>query len=256
MPEGDSYTKAAQRIRPVLVGHPVDEVDGSAPDVRRHSSRLVGSTTQGVRTLGKHLLIDLDSDLTVHIHLGMPGRVLVQHRALSGHGLRASFATSTGIVGVVAAPTVEVDSPARIESGLAHLGPDVLAEAFDEEAFQVRAMAYPDAALVSDFLLDQRVMAGVGNVYKCEVLFLERVHPSTPMADVDPDRRLALARRSRRIMVPNALRSVRNTTGLPGRESWVYGRAGRACRRCRTAIESAWIGGDERITYWCPSCQV
>jgi endonuclease-8 len=170
-----------------------------------------------------------------------------------------TLTTEAGSVVVASAPTVEVDRTRVIDAQLARLGPDVLADQFDWERFRERSTRAPDQMLVSDYLLDQRVVAGIGNEYKNEILFLERIHPATPLGAISQDRRLALIERARRLMLPNARRSGdRTTTGRfePGAGRWVYGRAGEPCRRCRTAIVNAPIGTRQpRITYWCPECQ-
>ena len=254
MPEGDSYTLAAERMRPVLVGRTITSVTGAAPDVRRLSGSITGAEVTEVRTLGKHLMIDLANGLTIHIHLGMPGRFQVGRLpAAEGAAVRLALNTDAGSASVLAAPTVEVDRRKVVDHELRRVGPDLLADEFDWDRFRHQAAVYPAERTVSDFLLDQRVMAGIGNVYKCETLFLEGIEPRRTMDRIDPAQRDSLARRARRLMLANARRSRRATTGDGG--FWVYQRAGRACRRCRTEILSAWIGEPARITYWCPTCQ-
>jgi endonuclease VIII len=258
VPEGDSYTRAAARARPYLVGREVTAVEGSARSVRRHSRSILGRRVDDIRTRGKHLLFDMDSGLTIHVHLGMPGRVRTGRGSLSARDrgpLRLGLSTEAGSVWVLSAPTVEVARREEIEGRLERLGPDLLAEEFDWDKFRLRAGRYPDDRTVSDFLLDQRVMAGVGNEYKCEVLFLEKILPNRRMSEVDSAAREALAHRARRLLLPNARRAVRSTTGRPDEGAWVYGRNGLPCRRCRTAIEEEWVGDPPRITYWCPTCQ-
>jgi endonuclease-8 len=254
MPEGDSYTLAAARIRPVLVGRTVTSVTGAAPDVRRHSGSIEGAEVTEVRTLGKHLMIDLANGLTIHIHLGMPGRVVVRRLpAGDGPAVRLALNTDAGSASVLAAPTVEVDRRKVVDHELRRVGPDLLANEFDWHRFRHLAAIYPAGRTVSDFLLDQRVMAGIGNVYRCETLFLEGIEPRRSMDQINPAQRDGLAERARRLMLANAQRPGRATTG-DGR-LWVYERAGRPCRRCRTEIMAAWIGEPARITYWCPICQ-
>ncbi|HEX2155342.1 MAG TPA: DNA-formamidopyrimidine glycosylase family protein [Acidimicrobiia bacterium] len=245
-------------MRPVLVGSRIESVDGSSPAVRRRSGQMIGAEITDIRTAGKHLLIDLDSGLSIHIHLGMTGAVRVcaaGARPAGRGGLRLSLSTERGTVEVMSAPTVEVDRRSVLARGLKHLGPDLLAAEFDQDRFELLASRFAGERTVSDFLLDQRVMTGIGNVYKSEVLFLESTRPGRLMATIDRDSRLALAQRARRLMQPNARRPGRSTTGRPGGELWVYGRAERPCRRCRTAIVEGWIGDPPRITYWCPACQ-
>jgi endonuclease VIII len=258
VPEGDSYTRAAARARPVLQDREVTRVEGSAPAIRRHSRAILGRKINEVRTRGKHLLVDLDSGLTIHVHLGMPGRVRTGTGRLARTdrgALRLGITTEAGSLWVLSAPTVEVEPREEIERRLARLGPDLLADEFDWERFRLLAARYPEDRSISDFLLDQRVVAGVGNEYKCEVLFLEGIAPEHRTGEVDMEEREALARRARRLMLPNARRPVRSTTGRPDEGTWVYQRAGQPCRRCRTAIAEGWVGEPARITYWCPTCQ-
>ena len=110
---------------------------------------------------------------------------------------------------------------------------------------------------MSELLLDQRVVAGIGNVLKTETLFLERINPATLVSQLSPDRVDALIERARRLLVADANRSARSTTGLPGPQgrNWVYDRAGLPCRRCRHAISAEMVGEPPRVTYWCPHCQ-
>lgn len=261
MPEGDSYVRAATRLRPVLEGRRIDVVGGT-PSVRRAAGRLVGSTVDGIRTLGKHLLIDV-GPLTIHVALGMSGRWAITRRQSGrtvnphGPGLRLVLATEDHVVRCFAAPTVEVDTMAAIERRIAHIGVDLLAADFDP-ASAVSRRSLADERPISDLLLDQRIAAGIGNEYKSEVLFLERVHPAVPGTAVSDQTLIALFRRARRLMVPNASSGgARTTTTVhhPGQELWVYGRAGAPCRRCRAPIVEAWIGRPPRITFWCPRCQ-
>lgn len=247
-------------MRPVLVGERLTHVEGSAPAVRARSASLIGRSVEGIRTIGKHLVVDADGGMSIHVHLGMPGRVRVTGptsgpTARERGAVRVALGTDRGTVWILSAPTVDVDRRPRIDRSLARLGPDVLAEHFEWERFEQMAARFPPDRTVSDFLLEQRVLAGVGNEYKCEVLFLEGVSPGRLAGSVDADRRRALVERARRIMLPNAHRSERSTTGRRDAPRWVFQRTGRPCRRCRTAIVEEWIGRPPRITYWCPSCQ-
>jgi endonuclease-8 len=274
MPEGDSYTRAADRLRPVLVDQPLVYVDG-VPAVRKWSSKLVGRAVTGIRTHGKHILVDVDGGTTIHVWLGMPGRwrirdatgrtVAVESERRRGRRVTDPRGAARLILGTerheatcYAAPTVEVERTRVIDRLIDRLGPDVLADVFDWDLFRERvSKVQPDRA-VTDVLLDQRVLAGVGNEYKNEVMFLERLHPLTPFGSLDAGQKDALADRSRRLMLPNAHRSGRVTTGIRGEsmESWVFERTGRPCRRCRTPIISDHLGDPfPRITYWCPTCQ-
>ena len=205
MPEGDSYTRAADRLRPVLVDRELTHVDGT-PAVRKWSDRLVGHTVTAIRTHGKHLLFDVDSGVTIHVWLGMPGRwrirdatgrtVAVEAERRRGGRTRDPRGAARLILGTehheatcYAAPTVEIERTRVIDRLIDRLGPDVLADEFDWDLFHDRASKVQPERAVTDVLLDQRVLAGVGNEYKNEVMFLERLHPLTPFGSLDADRR-------------------------------------------------------------------
>jgi endonuclease VIII len=268
MPEGDSYTRVAALLRPAFVGSTLTVVDG-VPAVRRRSDRLIGQPVDGVRTHGKHLLIDVGVDLTIHVWMGMPGWWRIgprggpgrtegeRSRSTDSGDIRLLIGTSNHVATCHSAPVVELDRRTVIDRSLRRLGPDVLDVEFDIGEYRTRVALLPATTMAADLLLDQRVLAGVGNEYKNEVLFLEGVHPARPLQDLSPAQIDALALRSRRIMLPNAARTgARDTTGIPGRQAWVYRRAGLPCRRCRTAIQTDHLGArHQRVTFWCPVCQ-
>ena len=254
MPEGDSYARAARRVEAALSEATIEVVAGSAPAIRRWSAKILDSRVTHVRARGKHLLITFDSGITISGHLGMNGRVRV------GTGQRRPgpesllLQTATHHV-VFQAARIDADRTALIEAMLERLGPDLLDPAFRSD--QTRAGLFPRDRTVSEFLLDQRVMAGIGNVFKNETLFLEGVHPKTLVGQLNQVQIEAMVERARRLLVANAARSTRSTTGLPGPDgrNWVYNRAGLPCRRCGRAIREGMIGQPARVTYWCPGCQ-
>ena len=254
MPEGDSVAGHAEMLRPILVGRRVEAVAGTAPSVRSNSARILDARMEAVRTVGKHLIVDLSTGYSIRIHLGMPGRWRVHGRGTPpGGSARLVLTTTTHHAACYSAPTIEVDRTAAIDAQLARLGPDLLGD-FDVDEFIRRARLIPDTA-VADLLLNQRVLAGIGNVYKSEVLFLERVNPATAVSALDDETLASVARRAGRLLSANVGSGPRTTTGrrAGGQDLWVYGRGGRPCRRCGAPIAQDTRG--DRVTYWCPTCQ-
>ena len=254
MPEGDSYARAARRVDAALSGATIEAVAGSAPAVRRWSAKILDSRVTDVRSYGKRLLITFDSGITISGHLGMNGRVRAAEGKRRPGPESLLLQTATHHVTFHAA-RIDVDRTAVIEVSLERLGPDLLDPAFRSD--QTRATLFPKDRTVSELLLDQRVVAGVGNVFKNETLFLERINPATLVGQLTERQLDDLIERARRLLVANAGRSTRSTTGLPGPggETWVYDRAGLPCRRCGRAIVGQMIGQPARVTYWCPGCQ-
>ncbi|HUG32166.1 MAG TPA: DNA-formamidopyrimidine glycosylase family protein [Acidimicrobiia bacterium] len=257
MPEGDSVAGHARRLRPVLVGRRIESVNGTAPPVRVNSRRILDATVNSIRTVGKHLIFDLSTGYSIRVHLGLSGRWVISASGKSPHGsARLALATSSHHAACYGAPTIEVDRTPAVDASVAGLGPDLLGDVeFDVEEYLRRARLRGTDRSVSRLLLDQEVIAGIGNVYKSELLFLEGIHPDTPVKALSDDALRSVATRARRLLAANVGAGPRVTTGLrgAGRELWVYGRRGSPCRRCGTAIESS--GGEDRVTYWCPACQ-
>jgi endonuclease-8 len=267
MPEGDTIHRTAARLRPYLVGRLVLAATSSrGADV----GRLVGSTVTAVDTLGKNLLIRSSNGLTVRTHLRMNGS-WHRYRPAEPWRLPASRAALVlEVEGAVAvcfdAPVVEVfETRAQaIHPGLAPLGPDLTDDGFDVAEAVVRLRDPGRAGLaVGEALLDQRVMAGVGNVFRSEILYLERVDPFAPVASLDDRTLEGLVATARRLLLANIgprSRARRSTTGgareAAGAPLWVYGRTGRPCRRCGSPIRAASLGRDlPRTVWWCPRCQ-
>lgn len=257
MPEGDTVARAAARLRPVLLGQVIADVGGTAPAVRRHHARLRRRRVLDIRTTGKHLTIDVQGGWSIHVHLGMSGTWVIRKQGAAPGRARLALTTPRGLVACLDAPTVDVDRTPAIDARLGVLGPDVLADDFDPREVARRAMERPDRP-VADVVLDQRVMAGVGNEYKAELLFRLRWHPLRPAASVSEAEWADAASLATRLVGANVDHAIRSTTGdrVPGRETWVYGRGGKPCRRCSSAIAESWLGSPARITYWCPGCQV
>jgi endonuclease-8 len=274
VPEGDTLHRTADGLRPYLVGRPVTSARSGGPGATPEAGRLVGSTVTSVEAVGKNLLIRFDNGLELRTHLRMNGS---WHRYRPGERWRRPPARARLVLevpGVVAvcfdAPVVELfETRAEgLHPALARLGPDLLAADFATAggaAEALRRLRDPARAgrSIAEALLDQRALAGIGNVYKSEVLFIERVDPWAPVGELDDETVARLIATGRRLLVANADRShgpERVTTGgdraAAGQPLWVYGRAGRPCRRCGTLIERRRQGTElPRLTFWCPHCQ-
>ena len=260
MPEGDTIHRTAATLSRALVGRRL---------VRLEAPRLAvemppeGTGVQDVRAIGKHLLLDFDDGHVLHTHLGMSGCWYVQptgqrwHR--SRHRLRARLADDTVQATCFDAPVVELLDAAAVARHpvLRRLGPDLCRRDVDLTRALARMATVPRAdAVVVDVLLDQRVAAGIGNVYASELAFLAGLHPATPWRLVDQATRHSLLADAARLLQAN-LTSVQRTTvsGARSGRLWVYGRDQRPCRRCGTRLRTARMGTAGRPTYWCPMCQ-
>lgn len=253
MPEGDTVFHTATVLAAALTGKTLTRCDIRVP--RYAGVDLSGRRVDEVISRGKHLFVRV-GPASIHSHLKMEGSWRVGRRpARPGpfdHRVRiileAGPVRATGIdLGVL-----EVLDRHRDDDAVAHLGPDLLGADWDPAAAAARLVADPQRPLASA-LLDQTVMAGIGNVYCNELCFVVGWLPMTPVAELKDPRRLVS--RAREMLWANRLRWSRCTTGdtRPGRQLWVYGRAGLPCRRCGTGVVSDRNG--ERIQFWCPSCQ-
>jgi endonuclease-8 len=226
---------------------------------------------ESVEARGKHLLIRFDSGLVLRTHLGMHGS---WHRYAPGERWhrppsRARIVLETGSAVVVCfdAPTVELfDGRAEaIHPVISALGPDLMSPDFDDASLEDAFRRFRDPSraslTIAEALLDQHAMAGVGNVYKSEVLFVERVDPFAPVRTVPDEALRRLVLTARRLLLANSAGGPRVTTApragtvAAGDRLWVYDRTGRPCRACGTAIRQRSHGELDRLTFWCPSCQ-
>jgi len=250
MPEGDTVYRTAAKLRDALVGKTLTRCDVRVPKFA--TVDLTGSVVDEVLSRGKHLFIRA-GDASIHSHLKMDGAWLVggQLRRVPAHKVRIILETDVRVAGVDLG-VLEVLDRAHDQDAVAHLGPDLLDDEWEPRIAAANLVADPDRGL-AETVLDQRVMAGVGNVYANELCFVTGHLPTSPVGEVkDP---LRLVQRARDMLWLNRSRVNRTTTGdtRPGRDLWVYGRAGRECRRCGTLIESDRTG--DRISFWCPVCQ-
>ena len=259
MPEGDTVWLSAKRVSEALSGRALTRSDFRVPQLA--TTDLTGRVVREVVPRGKHMLTRLEGDLTLHTHFRMDGtwhlyragdrwtggadwqvRVVLENADWQAVGYRL--------------PVVELLPTAEEQRVVGHLGPDLLDDAFEEDE-AVRRLAADPAREVGMALLDQRNLAGLGNLYRCEVLFVRGLSPWTPVGDVAD--LPALVRTSRRLMRANRGHWEQTTTGSlrRGEDHWVFERTGRPCRRCGTRVVSAEQGEAPyaRLTYWCRHCQ-
>ena len=269
MPEGDTLARTAAGLRPVLVGREVVAARAAGPGRVPQVGRLVGARIDAVDSVGKHLLVRFDNGLELRTHLRMHGS---WHRYRPGEPWRRPAARARLVLEVPGAVAVCFDAPVvelferrsePVHPSLSALGPDLLAPSFELSEALLR-LRRPERAgrPIAEALVDQRALAGIGNVYKCEALFIERVSPFAAVEALDDATLERLLSTARRLLRENAERSSgpeRVTTGARRRAVgplWVYGRTGRPCRRCGSRIEAARQGRElPRMTWWCPTCQ-
>jgi endonuclease-8 len=254
VPEGDTVWRTAHHLDRALTGQVLTATDFRVP---AHATLdLSGRTVEGTVSRGKHLLTRIGDDHTLHTHLKMEGSWhLYRHGTRwkrPAHEARVVLRTEEWVAVGFALGITEVVARTEEDRVVGHLGPDLLGPDWDEEEALRRLTAAPGRP-VGEALLDQRNLAGVGNMYKSELLFLGGIHPETPVGEVAALPRLV--RRAKQVLETNKQRVAQSTTGNTrrGEQHWVYLRSGRPCRRCGTRIVEADLGGRE--TFWCPRCQ-
>jgi endonuclease VIII len=252
VPEGDTVYLAAQRLDSALSGETITGSDFRVP--KYATVDLTGKVIRKVRPRGKHLFFEM-GDISLHTHFKMQGSWHLyragQRWRRPGYQARVILETRQWTAVGFDLPVIELVTD--VEAVVAHLGSDLLDQNFDL-ADSARRMAVNPERPVGDTLVDQTVLAGLGNVYKSEVCFLAGIDPRTPVKQVsDIGSVLQLARR---VIRANRSTGSQITTGdkRPGRQHWVYRRKGLPCRRCGTPISMARDGSD-RVTYWCSTCQ-
>jgi endonuclease-8 len=258
MPEGDTVFAMAARLHAALAGRELTGTDFRVP--RYATVDLSGQRLRELAARGKHLLFRTDGDLTVHSHLKMEGawRLYAPGRRWGGptHEIRAVLRTDRSIAVGHRLGTLRI-LPTRSEAiVLRDLGPDVLGSDWDVDEVTRRLTRDPERPLGAA-VIDQRVMAGPGNVYRSEVCFLAGADPRTSVGEIDDPHRIAVLTKD--LMEANRSGGRRVTTGdaRRGRELWVYGRAGSPCRRCGTVIRRVDVAdsSQQRVAYVCPACQ-
>lgn len=261
MPEGDTVWATAKRLHSALAGRELSRSDFRVP--RYATVDLAGHTVSEVFARGKHLLIRIEAEtpVTVHSHLKMEGAWHVyrpgQKWRRPAYTARAVLATAESVAVGYSLGIVEVIRTASEPDVVGHLGPDVLGPDWDPDEAVRRLLRQSDRA-IGLALLDQRNLAGLGNIYRNEACFLAGVHPGSPVAEVP--RLDRMVETSQRLLQVNRDRKVRTTTGMAsaGKGMWVYRRDRQPCRRCGTLVRRGQLGDAStaaRDIYYCPFCQ-
>lgn len=242
MPEGDSLHRAARRLQP-LVGQ---RLQAESPNPRAQATgvaaRIDGRLLESVEAVGKNLLLRFEGGVVVRSHLRMSGRWLLEPRGKRRTGLPWLVLRGDELEGVLwNGPVLTLET-----RNLSRLGQDVLSEDFDVEAAVARLRGAGERWL-GEALQDQRLVAGIGNMWMADALWSIRLSPWLRVRDVSEEALREAVNAARRLMQEAV------STGRPGRQ--VYRRAGRPCRRCGTIIRSRGQGDANRTAYWCPGCQ-
>jgi endonuclease-8 len=250
MPEGDTIWRAAAQLRVALAGKQVRRVRPGG------LHRLVGSTVTSVEPAGKHIVMRFDNGYALHSHMRMRGVWHVYRPSEKwtrpDWQLKALIETDDMIAVCFGAPTVELLR--NVAERIGHLGPDVLADDWNPTDVIKRARQLNQTS-VGELLLDQRVTSGIGNVYRCEALWHERINPWTRTEQLRDERLAKLFETARAAMRVNLATDARRRT-FPGYgRGAVHGRGGRPCPRCGALIQVKLMGENPRLVYWCPRCQ-
>jgi endonuclease VIII len=272
VPEGDTIFRAARTMNQVFAGQVVTRFESVFPALTRfHDDHpVVGRTVEGVSARGKHLLVSFSGDAILRTHMRMNGSWHVYPVDAPwrrpARDLRILFAVADAVAiafNVHVAEFLTASQLAR-DSPVARLGPDLLDPAFDPVEASRRIRERSDQP-VAEVLLDQRVISGIGNEFKSEVLFVAGINPFATVSSLDSsaiDRLIDVALDQLRANVLSRRQALSPAYGRrtyrslnPSEKSWVYGRGGRPCRRCGAPIQSRAAGPDARLTYWCARCQ-
>jgi endonuclease VIII len=267
VPEGDTLFRTAAGLRPYLVGRTVTGARTAGPGGVPQVGRVIGREITAVESVGKNLLIRFDNGLEIRTHLRMNGS---WHRYRPGERWRRPAARARLVLEVPGAVAVCFDAPVvelleqraeELHPSLGRLGPDLLSPDFDADE-AIRRLRDPSRArtAIGEALLDQRALAGIGNIWKNETLWLERVSPFAEVRALDDETIGRLIATARRLLLASAGVAaggrVATAGRLPASARSAYRRAGRPCPRCGTPIASTQQGTEiPRTTYWCPTCQ-
>lgn len=252
MPEGDTIHRAARKIHMALVGREMALAD--APNARspihNRSGELAGATLERAEARGKHLLLHFSGERVIHSHLGMSGRWFVRADGRLPHGKPwLVLASGRGIASQTGGKILRLVSAsrARNDPALLQLGPDPLRPDFDPDAAAARILGYQPSAGIGEALNDQSLIAGIGNVIRIEALFLPKVSPWRKVGDLSEEEARAIVDAASWVMETSMKRG--------SRPKQIYGRPRRPCPRCGGRILAHGQGDDNRVTFWCESCQ-
>ena len=274
MPEGDTIFRSARALGRALEGKLVTGFETALAPLAsvNDNTPVAGRMVEKVEARGKWLLVYFSNDLVLVTNMLMSGS---WHIYKAGERWRRPRSSMRAVIRTADYEAIAFDVPvAKFHTArtlerntmIPKLGPDLLGKGFSEDEATARILARPDEE-IAVVLLNQQVMAGLGNVFKSEICFLCQVHPFRLVSSLTPDEIACLVDQSRKLLALNMADGVRDgiitysgarrTTGNsdPGSRLWVYGRQGQPCRRCGTAILSRKQGTQARSTYWCPECQ-
>ena len=274
MPEGDAIFRAARNMHRVLAGHAVTRFETAYAHLDRVNvdAPIVGRTIERVESAGKHHLIVFSGNLILRTHMRMNGSWhLYRHGERWWRGpqsMRVRVDTADWVAVAFNVPVAEFVTPKELATTdpVARLGPDLLGREFDRDEAVRRLVASAHQPIALS-LLDQRLVAGIGNIYKSETLFLAGVNPFTPAGSIPKDVLEKLLDIARGLLQDNVVegtspriqtyRNLRMTNPASNHDEslWVYGRAGKPCRKCGTPIQMKKMGLEARSTYWCSTCQ-
>jgi endonuclease-8 len=265
MPEGDTIHRIAVNLSPRLVGKVIERV--TTQGLERN---VAGATVTSVAAHGKHLVIELADGASLRMHLGMYGRQRSYARAageamlarMSPGRVNLAIVTDDAVHLWINARTIEISQRRAPRHGMAiaTLGPDVLADDFDSRLAASRASLH-HARRIADVLLDQQIASGIGNIYKCEALFVRQLDPRTLVGALALGVLEALYTTARELMIENLGPGPRTTRDRLSGDApsddryFVYSRSGKPCRRCQATIECYQLGDPPRWTWSCPTCQ-
>jgi endonuclease-8 len=252
MPEGDTIHRIAERMRVALAGKVVERAEAPSPRSPLHTraSEIQGRVLEGAEARGKHLLVHFSDGLALHSHLGMNGRWFIRADGRLPYGKPwLILASGRAVASLVGGKTLRLLSESRLRNdpGLAQLGPDPLAAGFDREEAAARLLRAGTGTQVGAALIDQGVIAGIGNVIRNEALFRARISPWRSVDELDADDALRVVAECERVM--------RTSIRTGRRPATMYKPAGRVCPRCGGPVQSRGQGDANRITYWCERCQ-